>query len=200
MKRWFLCAALLACGPTGLPPPPVIPPPDTFEWPAPAGWKTETIPFPLDFAPQIHNAGREELRFAPGFFDPDAPGYWSYAFVWFFDRELPVPTPVFERQLRDYFVGLTTAVAADAKDGWKPDLDRIEARLVADDTLRPSTYDGGIRTIDAFKTRSEVTLNVHASGGTCGHMQYLLVAASPKPKTDPMWVSLTSVTAAFKCR
>src|SRR3954468_9210935 len=49
-----------------------------FEWPKPeGGWKTETIPFPLDFAPTIPLQGVEELRFAPGMFKPEAPGYWS---------------------------------------------------------------------------------------------------------------------------
>ena len=45
-----------------------------------------TIPFPLDFAPNLPYRGTEELRFAPGFFDPSAAGSWSYAFVWFVDR------------------------------------------------------------------------------------------------------------------
>src|SRR5690348_7269453 len=51
-------------------------------WPTPEGWRREVIPFPLDFAPEIGYRGVEELRFAPRFFDPAAPTYWSYAFAW----------------------------------------------------------------------------------------------------------------------
>jgi hypothetical protein len=43
-----------------------------FAWPAPPGWKSETIPFPLDFAPDIPHRGVEEVRFEPRFFDPAA--------------------------------------------------------------------------------------------------------------------------------
>jgi hypothetical protein len=191
MKRWLACIALVAC--SSPPAAPTPPKPASFEWPAPTGWKKETIPFPLDFAPGLAYRGTEELRFAPGFFDPSAPGSWSYAFVWFVDKGAPFTAPVLEQQLRDYFVGLTKAVAADAKDGWQPALDRIEVHLT-------SKLDGTIRTIDAFKTRNEVNLIVHATAGSCSDKQYLLVAASPKPAGDPMWTSLDGVTSTFTCR
>jgi len=45
----------------------------------PAGWRSEVIPFPLDFAPAIHHGGLEDLRFPPGMFDPRSPDYWSYS-------------------------------------------------------------------------------------------------------------------------
>ncbi len=38
----------------------------SFFLPTPEGWQTETIPFPLEFAPEIKYEGLEELRFAPG--------------------------------------------------------------------------------------------------------------------------------------
>ena len=39
-------------------------------WEVPAGWRSEVIPFPLDFAPSLTHRGFEEIRFAPGMFDP----------------------------------------------------------------------------------------------------------------------------------
>jgi hypothetical protein len=47
-------------------------PRDATAWETPAGWRTETIPFPLEFAPSIAHAGVEELRFPPGFLDPES--------------------------------------------------------------------------------------------------------------------------------
>ena len=38
----------------------------SFFLPTPEGWRTETIPFPLEFAPEIKYEGLEELRFALG--------------------------------------------------------------------------------------------------------------------------------------
>src|SRR3954469_12003229 len=51
----------------------------SFTWPLPEGWKAETIPFPLDFAPDLRHTGVEELRFSPGFGDPAAPDNWNLA-------------------------------------------------------------------------------------------------------------------------
>lgn len=39
-----------------------------FTLPIPEGWRTETIPFPLEFAPELSYEGYEELRFSPGMF------------------------------------------------------------------------------------------------------------------------------------
>jgi hypothetical protein len=40
-----------------------------FYMPVPDGWRTETIPFPLDFAPELKYEGVEELRFSPWMFE-----------------------------------------------------------------------------------------------------------------------------------
>jgi hypothetical protein len=52
-----------------------------FYLPTPEGWRTETIPFPLEFAPELDYEGLEELRFAPGMFKEGSADFWSYAFV-----------------------------------------------------------------------------------------------------------------------
>lgn len=173
-------------------PPP--PPPPSFEWPTPDRWKHETIPFPLEFAPDLPYRGVEELRFAPGFFDPPAPGYWSYAFVWWVEDGPRLERATIEAHLRDYFVGLTRAVA---KDRFEPDLARIEVSLRAN--VEPGLI-GTLRTIDAFKTRREIVLTVHATTGACGSRRFLLVTASPRPEGDPMWAALNEVAASFQCR
>lgn len=77
-------------------------------WPVPAGWRAEVIPFPLDFAPALAHRGVEVIRFAPGFFDPAKPGYWSYAFAWRLDDDVD-PTQL-GAELTTYFRGLVAAV------------------------------------------------------------------------------------------
>lgn len=177
------------------PTPPPPPPPASFAWPTPAGWKHETIAFPLDFAPDLPYRGTEELRFAPGFFDPKAPGHWSYAFVWWLEPSGPrLERATLEANLREYFVGLTSAVA---KGKFEPDLSRIEARLTAN--VEPGLV-GTVRTIDAFETRSEVLLHVHVMTGACHDRRFVLVEASPRPAGDPMWAALNEVTASFQCK
>lgn len=173
-------------------PPP--PPPPSFVWPTPEHWKKETLAFPLDFAPSLPYRGTEELRFAPGFFDPNAPGYFSYDFVWWIEEGPRLERATVEEHLKLYFVGLTAAVANETK----PDLSRIEAHLEAN--VEPGLV-GTVRTIDAFKTQKEVLLNVRAKTGACGGTRhFLIVKASPKPVTDAIWGSLDEVAASFQCR
>ncbi|HTL32003.1 MAG TPA: hypothetical protein VL326_02695 [Kofleriaceae bacterium] len=108
MKALAACV-FFACGSAGSQPAPESPPAAT-PWQVPAGWKHELIPFPLEFAPALGHAGVEELRFAPGFFDPAAPGYWAYAFVWRLDGRPVFDAPTVAAALTTYFRGLVAAV------------------------------------------------------------------------------------------
>src|SRR5204863_4826340 len=78
--RWLVVVALVVgCGGAT---PAKKPAPATVAWPLPPGWRTEMIPFPLDFAPTIQHTGAEVLRFPSGFFEPASGDYWAYAFIW----------------------------------------------------------------------------------------------------------------------
>jgi hypothetical protein len=86
-------------------------PPDTSAWPLPAGWRAETIPFPLDFAPELTYQGEEQIRFMPRFFDPAAPTYFSYDFAWILDAKAPpLDSAALAAGLTTYFRGLCDAV------------------------------------------------------------------------------------------
>ena len=82
-----------------------------FSLPVPDGWQTETIPFPLEFAPQIPYSGLEELRFSPGMFEEGADDFWTYAFVWWVNPDDPTDAQALSGHLETYFRGLATAVA-----------------------------------------------------------------------------------------
>src|SRR5690349_9032408 len=58
-------------------------------WDVPAGWRSELIPFPLAFAPDLAHHGVEEARFPPGVFDVFSTNYWAYAFAWRIDDPGP---------------------------------------------------------------------------------------------------------------
>lgn len=51
-------------------------------------WQAETFALPPAFAPELP-AGAESLRFAPGWRDPSAENFWSYAFVMWIDEPAP---------------------------------------------------------------------------------------------------------------
>jgi len=141
-------------------------PPETtnFEWPIPAGWKHETIPFPLDFAPMLPYHGVEELRFMPGFFKADAPDYWSYAFVWWLTDAPALDGPTLSADLAQYFRGLATAVG---KDKYTFDPQRFRADLAATGSAAERMLSGDVSSYDPFVTGQELVLHVEVRLQRC---------------------------------
>jgi hypothetical protein len=170
VSLWFV-----ACGSPAAPVPPAAPqhPPATSAapsgpssslppgepWAIPPGFRHETIPFPLEFAPGIPHQGVEELRFAPGFFDPAAPGYWAYAFVWRTSDPAALDASGLAAELTQYFRGLIAAV---------------DAALPGNDTITVGATTVGARmaitahVIDAFKTKRPLDLVGWADRQICG--------------------------------
>lgn len=177
----------------------------SYEWPKPEGWKTETIPFPLDFAPDIHLQGVEELRFAPGMFKPAEPGYWSYAFAWWLNGEPALGQAELERSLLSYFQGLVTEVSKEK--GRKIDSSRFRV------TMRPSSgapakeghnvqaYAGTAELYDAFATGKPISLNLEVWVWDCAvaGKRVALVLASPRPVSEPIWKDLAQRRDEFLC-
>ena len=128
----------------------------TAPWELPAGYRSETIPFPLEFAPGLAHTGVEELRFAPGFFDPAQPGYWSYAFVWRTDDAAALDATALAGELTTYFRGLAHAV---------------DDKLATDDIAVTATPGARlalhVHMIDAFKTKQPVELAGWAERHAC---------------------------------
>lgn len=152
--------ALAACGGTA-----------PKSWTVPAGWKSETIPFPLDFAKTLPHRGVEELRFAPGMFDPAAPGYWSYTFVWRTEDVAALGAADLDRELTAYFRGLIGEV-----DPKIADLTPISIHASAEGEARFSLT-GSV--IDAFKTKQQVALTGWAERRACGAGAVWVFVLSP---------------------
>lgn len=201
--RCLLALLLVACSsskqqqpaPAGEAPPvsearPASQPP-RFTWPVPEGWRGETIPFPLEFAPDIPRRGVEELRFAPGFFQPDAAGYWTYAFVWIVTDAGATDPSTLARELTTYFRGLTAAVAKDKKGLPPLDLESIEARL-------DSEGHGTAHTFDAFGDGRPIDLEVSVTVQPCGAGKAVLVAAARRDQ-PPISPAPAEVLRSFRC-
>ena len=177
----------------------------SFEWPVPEGWKHETIPFPLEFAPELPYHGVEELRFAPGMFKPDQDGYFSYAFVWWLDGRPAVDAAELSSSLKSYFTGLCTAVAKEK--GQTLDGAKFSASLHAVEgpprkLEHPVTaFAGTVDSFDPFATGKPIVLNVEAWVWDCDRSgkRAVLVLASPKPESAPIWISLHERRDEFAC-
>lgn len=162
-----------------------------FTWPTPAGWRSETIPFPLDFAPSLPYRGTEELRFAPGFFEPAAATYFTYSFVWLVDGE-----PGFDAlsgELGTYFAGLAQAVAPKRFDAAAH---RATVERTAD------TYRGSVDTVDAFGDGHALHLGVAGEvvrcADTTGRRSALVLSLSPR-RDDATWSMLAAQRRTLHC-
>jgi hypothetical protein len=128
----------------------------------PDGWKTEVIPFPLDFAPSVTHTGVEEIRFPPGMFKPEAPGYWSYVFVWRLTDAATLDEQTLGAELTTYFAGLVAAVDTKGVITQREKI-HVDAAAAGD-----TTWELTAQTFDAFTTGGEITLVGHARRETCG--------------------------------
>jgi hypothetical protein len=153
----LLLATLTACGAASAP----ATSKPAGPWPVPTGWKSETIPFPLEFAPSITHTGKEELRFAPGMFDPAAPGYWSYAFTWRTDDVATLDADALGTELTTYFRGLLVAV--DEKQHRITNPDEIVVHAKQDG----AGFNLEAHIIDAFKSGKPVELVGRAARQQC---------------------------------
>jgi hypothetical protein len=177
----------------------------SFEWPLPEGWKQETIPFPLEFAPDLPYHGVEELRFSPGMFKPDQGGYWSYAFVWWLDGRLAVDASGLSSSLRSYFAGLCTSVAQEKGQTLDAAIFSASLHAVADAPRKldhvVAAFAGTVDSYDPFATGKPIVLNVEAWVWDCDRSgkRAVLVLASPKPESAPIWGALHKRRDEFAC-
>ena len=170
-----------------------------FDWPVPEGWKHETIPFPLGFAPDLGLAGVEELRFMPGFLDPGSAGWWSYEFVWWLSEAPPLEAARLEPLLTAYFRGLAESVGGGR---YAFDATRFRARLAPAHDAVGALLAGEIASYDPFRTGAPIDLRVEVrrrelpeSGRVA-----LFFRVSPRPAGDPVWNALAACAEGWRAR
>lgn len=153
-----------------------------------ADWRSEIIELPPEFAPALP-AGQEELRFAPGMFEPAADSYFTYAFVLRLADPLPLDRGRLETLLDQYYQGLVAAVASQRKLALPADVD-------ATVTGEASGFHATVAMYDAFVTGKPLTLHMDVTiEGAC-----VRAAASPQPRTHRVWQYLAQATACLACR
>ena len=172
-----------------------------FFLPTPEGWRTETIPFPLEFAPELEYEGLEELRFAPGMFKEGSADFWSYAFVWWVPKGTQFETERLQEDLERYFQGLTTAVA-DSRD-FDPGEPDYDAQLEPTESSTPDhpQWEGTATTYGVFVTRKPIQLGVRMDIIPCplqGHVAAIF-QLSPQPHDHSIWEVLNNLRQEFRC-
>jgi hypothetical protein len=160
------------------------------------GWQAETFALPPAFAPELPK-GTESLRFAPGWRDPSAEGFWSYAFVMWIDESAPpLDAARIDDLLEKYYNGLMTSFAA----GKGKDISGTPARV---DVVRtaPNRYEARMHLIDAFATFEPIDLRVLVDTVAETDTRAILrIRVSPQPQEHAIWRSLNAAIASIPAR
>lgn len=155
------------------------------------GWTAETFKLPPAFAPELPT-GHEALRFAPGWRDPKAEDFWSYAFVMWIDEPAP-DTARMKELLEKYYDGLLGSFAV----GKKKDISKTPARVEVVHTAT-NNFEMKMHVIDAFATFNPIDLRVVVDcHPRAAESSVLHIQVSPKPKEHAIWKSLDVAIASI---
>jgi hypothetical protein len=181
------------------PPAPAAAPAAAPAWEVPEGWRTETIPFPLDFAKTLPYRGVEELRFPKAFLTAGDDWYFSYAFIWHVAAPWPADADALEADLVAYFRGLSIAVGGEER----ADIAAHPFSAQLDGDLAKGRVTGTVAAFDPFATQAPVALHVRiwAVPCTAAHERAYVFLASPRAAADgdAVWVELERLGGAFRC-
>ena len=193
---WLLLITIMVCEVYGQQ--------EEFRFVAPKDWKSERIDFPLGFAPKINYEGFEELRFAPGMFDPKSESYFTYTFFWWIKEQNITPEQL-EKDLVNYFQGLTSAVGKSK--GQDYDLSKVKAKVIPlaeNKTKLPyktKNYQAVVDTYDAFASKNLLTLNMEITIFNCADAKRTIsfFCVSPKSKNEAIWKQMQEIRDSFNC-
>ncbi|MFT4688354.1 MAG: hypothetical protein ACI9OD_000551 [Limisphaerales bacterium] len=177
---------------------------EPFEFDSPKNWRAERIAFPLGFAPELKHSGFEELRFAPGMFNPKSNTYWTYVFFWWIEGEVTIDRTQMERDLKNYYLGLSKTVGRSRKLVIDPEKISAQLKPAKDQPAKESApiFTGTLKTYDAFATGDLLELNVEISKRYFPDLKRTcyFFALSPKPISAPAWTEMRAIRNSFKIR
>lgn len=172
-------------------------------------WKGERILLPPGFAPDLKLKGIEEIRFAPGMFQPDSDSFFSYVLVFSVADKPELTKDVIHKETLVYYRGLATSVLKSK--GKKVDTGKFTLELKkakeAKDAPKGvkadgiSHYVGTLDWIEPFATAKAQKLNfeIQAWSDPKTGKNYLFFCASPKPvgEKDSIWKELREIRSGF---
>jgi len=171
----------------------------------PDTWRSEIIPFPIDFAPEIKYTGVEELRFAPGMFNNTSETHFTYVFIWWLDGQPKIHAQNLSSNLELYFKGLCSSINEDKNTDYRPE--HIQANLsestrtIISDRTDHRFFHGTAQTYDAFTDWTLLTLNFEVHSWNCAKSRKTAVffCISPKPADTQIWELLRKISKSVKC-
>ena len=169
-----------------------------YELPTPAGWGTEKIPFPINFAPSIEYKGVEEIRFMPGWARKDSADYWSYVFVWQLEGVLIFSPQIVEEKMKVYYEGLAAATKSVPRNKLIPVVAKFEFETLPKGQNRDLS--GTIEMLDYMQQKKQVlNCKMHSRVVPSENKTIVYFELSPQSFTHPLWKSLEKIRKEAKC-
>lgn len=166
--------------------------------PSPKDWPTETINFPIEFAPHIPFIGTEELRFTPGWGDTQSDQLWSYCFLWWVRADSKLDAASLKKYLEEYYGGLVSR--------------NIDRRHIPADKIVPTVahvvetknsskpFTATVDMLD-YLSQKPVQLLITVEVTTCdaNKRKGFFFSVSPQPYNHPIWKEFNSIWSGFEC-
>jgi hypothetical protein len=141
----------------------------------------------------------EELRFAPGWGEPNSEEHWSYSFLWWLDGKPEIDAKILQANLTDYFSGLVGRNITNRKipaDKVVPTNAKIDKVKTSANDLE--TYTGTISMLD-YHTQTPMILNcvIHVKDMKMPNHTAIYFELSPKPLSHSIWKKLNETGDSF---
>ena len=168
-------------------------------------WRGERIPLPPDFAPDLGWKGVEQIRFAPGMFQPETPDFFSYILVFLLEPEAAITEEAVEKEFLVYYQGLAKAVMGSK--GATVDVSTFSIELDAVEDLTPTPesaeksagYRGILKWTEPFATMKPQTLYFEVTTWTYEGKPVVLSCVSPvEPDAEDPWKALREIRRTFR--
>lgn len=174
----------------------------SYELPKPAGWTTERIFFPIDFAPQIPYTGVEDLRFTNGWGDISSEEHWCYAFLWWLDGKPVITNTALQENLTHYYEGLVKRnITNRSIPAFKvvPTVAKINTATTASGDV--ATFTGTIDMLN-YMAQTPITLHCIIHIKDCGREDKTAIffEVSPQKSTHAIWQTLNDLNQNLLCK
>jgi hypothetical protein len=180
--------------------------PDNLEKPfvynAPSAWSHETIIFPMDFAPEISYKGFEELRFAPGWGDPNSSDKWAYTILWWLDGVYNFNEKTLQQNLESYYTGLTKRRAIAEKldmNAWTPAKSQVQKIKTSKGDRETFTATTAIFDSQVTKKPGTLYFKIHVKDCPDKTKTILLIEVAENVFTAAAWQQLDKINDEFGC-
>ena len=174
-------------------------------------WKGERIELPPPFAPEMKLEGIEEIRFAPGMFEPESDSFFSYVFAFSLTGDQELSEDVIQKETLAYYQGLAASVLKGR--GKEVDTTKFKFTLKklekpgavpasVDDKASVTEYRGKLDWVEPFATAKSQVLHFEIQAWTDPKTErgYLFVGTSPQEVSDAtaIWKEMRRIRSEFK--